>query len=86
MLDKARQVLAFPAWLYFQYVIVLSLNMLEPWERRLLNTILVAFLSVFLLMMYTTCTTFVPVHLNQWTGLAKGLLGYDHVRDDVTGI
>ncbi|CAL8353534.1 unnamed protein product [Lota lota] len=47
------------AWLYFQYLLVTGLYVLEPWEKSIFNSVL---LSVAAMAGYTSYV-FVPVHL-----------------------
>ncbi|CAI5449381.1 unnamed protein product [Caenorhabditis angaria] len=34
-------------WIYLQYILVSGLYMLEPWERKLFNSIIVTVISIF---------------------------------------
>ncbi|KAK6181067.1 serine palmitoyltransferase small subunit A [Patella vulgata] len=59
---------------YFQYTLVTSLYMLEPTERRIFNTILVAVLAMFF---YTSCL-FLPGHLMMMLHFVRYICGYDN--------
>ncbi len=45
MLSSIRRFFTFIHWLYLQYLLNTALYMLEPWERALFSTLLVAILS-----------------------------------------
>ncbi|XP_005989257.1 serine palmitoyltransferase small subunit A [Latimeria chalumnae] len=47
------------SWLYYQYLLVTALYMLEPWERTVFNSLLV---SVFGMAVYTGYV-FMPQHI-----------------------
>ncbi|KAK2148067.1 hypothetical protein LSH36_518g02002 [Paralvinella palmiformis] len=61
--NPMRVVYDYFMWLYFQYSVSLCLPLLEPWEIKMLNTILVA---LFATTVYTTYS-FLPPHLAMWT-------------------
>jgi len=37
----------FFGWIYFQYLLITGLYMLEPWERTIFNVLLLAMLALF---------------------------------------
>ncbi|CAD6193555.1 unnamed protein product [Caenorhabditis auriculariae] len=39
-------------WFYLQYILVTGLYMLEPWERKLFNSVLGFFVSLFIASLY----------------------------------
>ncbi|CAF0981980.1 unnamed protein product [Rotaria sp. Silwood1] len=45
MLSSVRRFFKFIHWLYLQYLLNTALYMLEPWERALFSTLLVAIIS-----------------------------------------
>ncbi|XP_064809483.1 serine palmitoyltransferase small subunit A [Oncorhynchus masou masou] len=47
------------SWLYYQYILVTALYMLEPWERAIFNSILI---SVAAMAVYTGYV-FMPQHI-----------------------
>ena len=59
MLDMIRRFFKFLHWLYLQYLLNTALYMLEPWERILFSTLLVAILSTALY----SALVFLPHHL-----------------------
>ncbi|XP_042301178.1 serine palmitoyltransferase small subunit A [Sceloporus undulatus] len=47
------------SWLYYQYLLVTALYMLEPWERTVFNSMLVSILGMALYTGYV----FMPQHI-----------------------
>jgi hypothetical protein len=59
MLSSIGRFFKFIHWLYLQYLLNTALYMLEPWERALFTTLLVAILSTALY----SALVFLPHHL-----------------------
>ncbi|XP_030415165.1 serine palmitoyltransferase small subunit A [Gopherus evgoodei] len=47
------------SWLYYQYLLVTALYMLEPWERTIFNSMLVSIVGMALYTGYV----FIPQHI-----------------------
>lgn len=59
MISSIRRFFNFIHWLYLQYLLNTALYMLEPWERTLFSTILVAIISTAVY----SALVFLPVHV-----------------------
>jgi len=59
MLSAINRFFKFIHWLYLQYLLNTALYMLEPWERLLFSTLLIAILSTALY----SALVFLPHHL-----------------------
>ncbi|XP_040049628.1 serine palmitoyltransferase small subunit B [Gasterosteus aculeatus] len=47
------------AWLYYQYLLITGIYVLEPWEKSIFNSVL---FSVIAMVIYTSYV-FVPIHV-----------------------
>ncbi|KAA0702483.1 B Protein ADMP Small subunit of serine palmitoyltransferase [Triplophysa tibetana] len=60
------------SWLYYQYLLITGIYVLEPWEKSIFNTLL---FTMVVMVVYTSYV-FVPIHvclaLEFFSGLARG--------------
>ncbi|XP_057207727.1 serine palmitoyltransferase small subunit B-like [Triplophysa rosa] len=62
------------SWLYYQYLLITGIYVLEPWEKSIFNAVLFTMVA----MVVYTSYVFVPIHmrlaLEFFSGLARGHL------------
>ncbi|XP_023662888.1 serine palmitoyltransferase small subunit B [Paramormyrops kingsleyae] len=58
-------------WLYYQYLLITSIYVLEPWEQTLFNTVLFTMVA----MVIYTSYVFVPIHVRLALKFFSGLCG-----------
>ncbi|XP_061072221.1 serine palmitoyltransferase small subunit B [Conger conger] len=58
-------------WLYYQYLLVTGVYVLEPWEQAIFNSI---FFTMVAMVIYTSYV-FVPIHLRLALQFFSGLCG-----------
>ncbi|XP_057695447.1 serine palmitoyltransferase small subunit B [Corythoichthys intestinalis] len=68
------------AWLYYQYLLVTGIYVLEPWEKSLFNWVL---LSAIAMVIYTSYV-FVPIHVRLALEFFFGICG-SRLDSAVTG-
>ncbi|XP_056612178.1 serine palmitoyltransferase small subunit B [Triplophysa dalaica] len=60
------------SWLYYQYLLITGIYVLEPWEKSIFNIVLFTMVA----MVVYTSYVFVPIHmrlaLEFFLGLARG--------------
>ncbi|XP_068601732.1 serine palmitoyltransferase small subunit B-like [Brachionichthys hirsutus] len=59
------------AWLYYQYLLLTGIYVLEPWEKSIFNSIL---FSVVAMVIYTSYV-FVPIHVHLALQFFSGVVG-----------
>ncbi|KAG7270269.1 hypothetical protein CRUP_037493 [Coryphaenoides rupestris] len=59
------------AWLYFQYLLITGIYVLEPWEKSIFNSVL---LFVVAMVVYTSYV-FVPIHARLALRFFAGVFG-----------
>ncbi|XP_062242592.1 serine palmitoyltransferase small subunit B [Platichthys flesus] len=59
------------AWLYYQYLLITGIYVLEPWEKSIFNSIL---FSVIAMVIYTSYV-FVPIHMHLALEFFSGVFG-----------
>ncbi|XP_051521197.1 serine palmitoyltransferase small subunit B [Myxocyprinus asiaticus] len=58
-------------WLYYQYLLISGIYVLEPWEQSIFNTVLFTMLT----MVFYTSYVFVPIHMRLALEFFLGLVG-----------
>lgn len=58
-------------WLYYQYLLITGIYVLEPWEKSIFNSVL---FSAIAMVIYTSYI-FVPIHLRLALEFFSGVLG-----------
>ncbi|KAJ8388651.1 hypothetical protein AAFF_G00130600 [Aldrovandia affinis] len=58
-------------WLYYQYLLITSIYVLEPWEQSIFNTVLFTMVA----MVIYTSYVFVPIHVRLALEFFSGLCG-----------
>ncbi|KAK0131611.1 Serine palmitoyltransferase small subunit B [Merluccius polli] len=66
-----KTVTDYVAWLYYQYLLVTGIYVLEPWEKSIFNSILI---SVVAMAVYTSYV-FVPTHVRLALQFFAGVFG-----------
>ncbi|XP_041920454.1 serine palmitoyltransferase small subunit B [Alosa sapidissima] len=61
-------------WLYYQYLLVTGIYVLEPWEKSIFNVVLVTMVA----MVIYTSYVFVPIHVRLALQFFSGLCGGQH--------
>ncbi|XP_076139046.1 serine palmitoyltransferase small subunit B [Alosa pseudoharengus] len=61
-------------WLYYQYLLVTGIYVLEPWEKSIFNAVLVTMVA----MVIYTSYVFVPIHVCLALQFFSGLCGGQH--------
>ncbi|CAL9684050.1 unnamed protein product [Knipowitschia caucasica] len=59
------------AWLYYQYLLITGIYVLEPWEKSIFNSVL---FSAIAMAIYTSYV-FVPIHLRLALEFFSGIFG-----------
>ncbi|XP_053278890.1 serine palmitoyltransferase small subunit B [Pleuronectes platessa] len=59
------------AWLYYQYLLITGIYVLEPWEKSIFNSIL---FSAIAMVIYTSYV-FVPIHVRLALEFFSGVFG-----------
>lgn len=59
------------AWLYYQYLLITGIYVLEPWEKSIFNSVL---FSAIAMVIYTSYV-FVPIHLRLALEFFSGIFG-----------
>ncbi|XP_054651352.1 serine palmitoyltransferase small subunit B [Dunckerocampus dactyliophorus] len=59
------------AWLYYQYLLVTGIYVLEPWEKSIFNSV---FVSAVAMVIYTSYV-FVPIHVRLALEFFSGICG-----------
>ncbi|KAG7215607.1 hypothetical protein INR49_022133 [Caranx melampygus] len=59
------------AWLYYQYLLITGIYVLEPWEKSIFNSIL---FSAIAMVIYTSYV-FVPIHIRLALEFFSGIFG-----------
>ena len=59
------------AWLYYQYLLITGIYVLEPWEKSIFNSIL---FSAIAMVIYTSYV-FVPIHVRLALEFFSGIFG-----------
>ena len=59
------------AWLYYQYLLITGIYVLEPWEKSIFNSIL---FSAIVMVIYTSYV-FVPIHVRLALKFFSGMFG-----------
>lgn len=67
------------AWLYYQYLLITGIYVLEPWEKSIFNSFL---FSAIAMVIYTSYV-FVPVHVRLALEFFSGIFG-DHPKSTMT--
>lgn len=67
-----KTVREYVSWLYYQYLLITGIYVLEPWEKSIFNTVLFTMVA----MVIYTSYVFVPIHvqlaLEFFSGLVRG--------------
>ncbi|XP_055736989.1 serine palmitoyltransferase small subunit B-like [Salvelinus fontinalis] len=58
-------------WLYYQYLLITGIYVLEPWEQSIFNSVLFSSMA----MVIYTSYTFVPVHVRLAHKFFSGICG-----------
>ncbi|KAG5837663.1 hypothetical protein ANANG_G00241830 [Anguilla anguilla] len=58
-------------WLYYQYLLITGIYVLEPWEQSIFNTV---FFTMVAMVIYTSYV-FVPIHVRLALEFFSGLCG-----------
>lgn len=58
-------------WLYYQYLLITGIYVLEPWEKSIFNTVLFTMVA----MVVYTSYVFVPIHVRLALEFFSGLCG-----------
>lgn len=59
------------AWLYYQYLLITGIYVLEPWEMSIFNSV---FFSAIAMVIYTSYV-FVPIHVRLALEFFSGIFG-----------
>lgn len=59
------------AWLYYQYLLITGIYVLEPWEKSIFNSV---FFSAIAMVIYTSYV-FVPIHVRLALEFFSGIFG-----------
>lgn len=59
------------AWLYYQYLLITGIYVLEPWEKSIFNSVL---FSAIAMVIYTSYV-FVPIHVQLALEFFSGIFG-----------
>ena len=66
-----KNLLEYLAWLYYQYLLITGIYVLEPWEKSIFNSIL---FSAIAMVIYTSYV-FVPIHVRLALEFFSGIFG-----------
>ncbi|XP_072314517.1 serine palmitoyltransferase small subunit B [Eucyclogobius newberryi] len=59
------------AWLYYQYLLITGIYVLEPWEKSIFNSVLFFAIA----MVIYTSYVFVPIHVRLALEFFSGIIG-----------
>ncbi|KAF7218499.1 serine palmitoyltransferase small subunit B isoform X1 [Nothobranchius furzeri] len=66
-----KNVREYLAWLYYQYLLITGIYVLEPWEKSIFNSV---FFSAIAMVIYTSYV-FVPIHVRLALEFFSGIFG-----------
>ncbi|XP_012989245.1 serine palmitoyltransferase small subunit B [Esox lucius] len=66
-----KNVKEYLGWLYYQYLLITSIYVLEPWEQSIFNSVL---FSILAMVVYTSYMV-VPVHVHLALEVFSGICG-----------
>ncbi|XP_015216431.1 serine palmitoyltransferase small subunit B isoform X2 [Lepisosteus oculatus] len=61
-------------WLYYQYLLITGIYVLEPWEQSIFNTVLFTMIA----MVVYTSYVFIPIHVRLALEFFSGFFGGQH--------
>ncbi|XP_055053688.2 serine palmitoyltransferase small subunit B, partial [Misgurnus anguillicaudatus] len=72
LLVNMKNIREYVGWMYYQYLLMTGIYVLEPWEKSIFNTVLFTMVA----MVIYTSYVFVPIHvrlaLEFFSGLSRG--------------